>query len=158
MKEAMRAANRHVHPTLQKTGLVVMIVGAVLFLLPAPPPDPFATVHELFEMTIRHYWWQCVGMGVYVLGNTLRLIGKQGHPGLPWPVMGPPIEVVASVQLRRRAWENRIAALSAAPALPAPRRRRRFKLAFARIRRMRRGRPQLVRSRRRRAEAPAYAN
>jgi hypothetical protein len=134
-----------------------MIVGAVLFLLPAPKPDPFATAHELFEMTIRHYWWQCVGMGVYVLGNTLRLIGKQGHPGLPWPRLGAPIEVVASLQLRRRAWENRMRALAAPAAPPAPRRRR-FKLAFARFRRMRRGRPHLVLSRRRRAEAVALAD
>jgi hypothetical protein len=152
----MKAAVRHGNATLQKTGVVVMIVGAVLFLLPAPPPDPFATAHELFQMTIRHYYWQCVGMGVYVLGNTLRLIGKQGHPGLPWPMIGPPIEVVASLQLRRRAWENRMKALSAPP-VPRTPRRRRFKLAFARIRRMRRGRPQLVRSRRRR-ETPAFAN
>jgi hypothetical protein len=157
MKEPMRPARRHGNPTLQKTGLVVMFAGAVLFLLPAPPADPFATTHELIEMTARHYLWQWAGICVYVVGNTLRLIGKQGHPGLPWPVMGPPIEVVASIQLRRRAWENRVKALSAPPAPPTPRRRR-FKLAFARIRRMRRGRPQLVRSRRRRAEAPAFAN
>ena len=155
----MKISPRHRNAALQRTGVAVMIVGAVLFLLPAPRPDPFASAHELFQMTIRQYWWQWVGMGVYVLGNTLRLIGKQGHPGLPWPSVGPPIEVVASVQLRRRAWENRVKALAetAAPTPPRPRRRRRFKLAFARIRRMRRGRPRLVRPRRDRA-CEAVAN
>jgi hypothetical protein len=153
MKEAMRSVRRHGNPTLQKFGLAVMIVGAVLFVLPAPPPDPFATAHELFEMTIRHYWWQCVGMGVYVLGNTLRLIGKQGHPGLPLPRLGPSIEVIAAFQLRKRARENLVAAMAGqvAPAVHAT--RWKYRLTARRAAR-RHGMP-LPRGVR---PAPAYAN
>src|SRR6185503_1386000 len=132
----MKPVTRHGNATLQRTGLCIMIVGAVLFLLPAPRPDPFATVHELIEMTYRHYMWQCVGMGAYILGNTLRLIGKQGHPGLPLPRVGPPIEVVAALQLRRRAWQNRVAALSGVTS-PAEHSRWRLRIAARRSARLR---------------------
>jgi hypothetical protein len=109
---------RHRHRTLEKAGIVLMVAGAVAVLLPAPPADALADVHEIVQLLSRHYWWQFGGMVALVLGNTLRLIGLQGHPGLPWPLLprGIPPEVAALLALRRRAMENRRLALAAASA------------------------------------------
>jgi len=137
-----------------------MIAGATVYFVPLvlPRADGLADTHELVTLAVYHLWWQFAGATIFSLGTTLRLIGLQGHPGLPWlPFMRRlPHDVIASVQLRRRAWENRVRALAAPPAPPTGRRRRRIKLALARVRRMRRGRPHLVR-RRRRDESPSFA-
>jgi hypothetical protein len=122
----MRAAIRHGNATLSRWGVHVMVFGGAFFVLPALlPTDDFAGTHETFLMASRLLWWQFAGVTVLFLGNTLRLIGTQGHPGLPW-LFGrrPPHDVVAGLQLRRRAWENRAAALSgdlAPPILLRPR-------------------------------------
>jgi len=157
----MRTVTRHGNPKLARWGADAMIAGAVIFFLPLvlPRADGLADAHELVTAAVHHLWWQFAGASVFSAGSTLRLIGIQGHPGLPWPsfLRSLPPDLVATIQLRRRARENRVRALAQPPGATTGRRRRRgLKLAFARVRRMRRGRPHLVR-RRRRDESPSYA-
>ena len=85
----MKTPRRHGNETLRRIGVGVMVIGLVAALLPAPAADPFSTVHELYELSGRQLWWWFGGITVLALGNTLRLIGAQGHPGLPWPLFRP---------------------------------------------------------------------
>jgi hypothetical protein len=138
-RPAMNFASRHARPRVRRWGSDLMILGGVLFFVPLflPGADPFADAHELWTMASRHLWWQFAGVAVFVLGNTLRLIGVQGHPGMPWPLIGrrPPPDLVASLELRRRAAENRASALSEASDPTSERarpRRRRFRFVAGR--------------------------
>jgi hypothetical protein len=91
-----------------------MVGGFVAAILP-PLAAPFgATEHEFYDLIARHLWWQFGGWTACVLGNLVRLVGVQGHPGLPWPGRRGrvPFELIALVQLRRRAFENRAKARS----------------------------------------------
>lgn len=109
----MKIASRHGNETLRRIGVAIMVAGFIAILLPAPPADPLASAREIYELVARHYWWQFGGCAGAILGNLVRLIGKQGHPGLPSPRLynGMPAELAARIQLRRRAWENRAKAL-----------------------------------------------
>ena len=111
----MTRATKHRSERLERTGYVILAIGAALFLFPALPPDPFATAHDLIVLMEWHWWLKFAGITAVMLGNTLRLIGVQGHPGLPWPLVGPrvPHDLIARIELRRRAWENRAKALAA---------------------------------------------
>jgi len=86
--EAMTPVPSHRNRTIEKVGVVVMIAGAVAALLPARPADGLENVHEIVVMYSHHWWWWFGGIVSIVIGNTLRLIGLQGHPGLPWPLWG----------------------------------------------------------------------
>ena len=105
----------HGNETVRRIGVGVMIVGFVALVLPAPPADPLASAHEIFDLVARHFWWQFGGCAGLILGNLIRLTGKQGHPGLPWPVLygGLSAELAAHIQLRLRAIKNRAKALAA---------------------------------------------
>lgn len=85
----MTTPRRHGNETLRKIGVGVMVIGLVAALLPAPEADKFSTAHELWELSGRQLWWWFGGVTVLAIGNTLRLIGAQGHPGLPWPLFRP---------------------------------------------------------------------
>src|SRR5262245_43204400 len=82
----MTTSRRHGNETLRKIGVGVMVIGLVAALLPAPEADKFSTAHELWQLSGRQLWWWFGGITVLAFGNTLRLIGQQGHPGLPWPL------------------------------------------------------------------------
>jgi hypothetical protein len=110
MRDAVR---RHGSPTLRRWGVYVMIFGGSFFLLPIVlRKDVFLDVHETFSLASRVLWCQFAGVAALVCGNTMRLIGAQGHPGLPFFGKRAAHELMARVQLRRRAWENRMAALA----------------------------------------------
>lgn len=104
----------HGNETLRRVGVGMMIVGGVALVLPAPPADELATAHELFDLVATHYWWQFWGWACVIVGNIVRLIGKQGHPGLPLPKLYGrlPAELAAPIQLRLRALTNRAEALA----------------------------------------------
>lgn len=106
----------HGNDTVRRAGVGLMIVGGVALILPAPPADPLATAHEIFDLVATHYWWQFWGWAGVILGNIVRLIGKQGHPGLPLPKLYGklPAELAAPIQLRLRALKNRAEALAEA--------------------------------------------
>jgi hypothetical protein len=106
-----KPGRRHGSAVLERIGWCVMAVGAALVLVPAFPADGLASVHELLEMTQWALWQKFAGCAALMVGNTLRLIGVQGHPGLPWPGRLPE-ELVARIALRRRAFENRARALA----------------------------------------------
>jgi hypothetical protein len=135
----MRAVPRHQHPRLRRLGVATMVVGGVLVLLPAPPADPLDGPHEIVRLLGDHLWWQFAGVCALFVGNTLRLIGVQGHPGLPWPLFGRklPHDVFAGIQVHRRAWENRARIVAGLwrpdPERARSRRRRRIRLAARRV-------------------------
>jgi hypothetical protein len=71
--------------------------------MPALPADDFATVHELVVLWQMHWWVKFAGVAALIVGNTLRLIGAQGHPGLPWPLFGKAdVFAQARLSVRRR--------------------------------------------------------
>jgi hypothetical protein len=113
----MHTPIRHGNATLRRIGVGVIVVGLVAVVLPAPRAEPLADTHELIELMSRHLWWQFGGWAAVQMGCTLLLIGLQGHPGLPLPRLrgGPPPEIVARLELRRRAHENRVKARSLVP-------------------------------------------
>jgi len=84
----MSAARTHGNARLKQAGVSVMWVGIVLVVMPALPADHFANVHEIFVLWQLHWWLKFAGVAALIVGNTLRLIGTQGHPGLPWPLFG----------------------------------------------------------------------
>ena len=98
----------HRHEILRRVGIVLIVAGLAA-LLPAPPAAGDASVHEIAVLYATHAWWWIAGWSAITVGNTLRLIGVQGHPGLPWPLIGRrvPPEIEAMLALRRRARENR---------------------------------------------------
>ena len=104
----------HGNATLHRIGIGMMIVGGVALVLPAPPADPLATAHEIFDLVATHYWWQFWGWAGVIVGNIVRLMGKQGHPGLPLPKLYGklPAELAAPIQLRLRALKNKAEALA----------------------------------------------
>jgi hypothetical protein len=129
----------HAKPKIARWGRHVMLVGAAVFFLPLvlPKADGLADAHELWRHVVSHLWWQLAGATVFTLGTTLRLIGLQGHPGLPFPpfMRRLPHDFVAGVHLRRRAFENRARAL-AGEISSAPRSRWRFRVRARRAARL----------------------
>ena len=93
----MRSLPRHGNEKLRTLGVYVMVVGLVAAVLPAPAADPLADAHEIYAMVARQIWWQSAGWSVVIVGNVMRLIGTQGHPGLPWPLYGQ-IDTLAMVR------------------------------------------------------------
>jgi hypothetical protein len=102
---------RHGSKVLETVGWCLIAVGAALVFVPAFPADRLASVHELLALAQWALWQKYAGFAAIVIGNVLRLVGVQGHPGLPWPGRLPE-ELVARIQLRRRAFENRARALA----------------------------------------------
>src|SRR5262245_18093971 len=100
--------------TVRRVGVGMMIAGGVALILPAPPADPLATAHEIFDLVATHYWWQFGGWAGVILGKIVRIAGKQGHPGLPLPKRYGklPAELSAPIQLRLRALRNKAEALA----------------------------------------------
>jgi hypothetical protein len=84
----MSPVKRHGSERLRKAGVASMWVGFVLVVMPALPADHFASVHEILLLWKLHWWMKFAGVAALIVGNTLRLIGTQGHPGLPWPLFG----------------------------------------------------------------------
>lgn len=108
--------HRHGNERLRQAGICLMVGGLVAAVLP-PLAAPFGTTeHEFYELIASHLWWQFGGWTACVTGNLVRLVGVQGHPGLPWPGRRLPPELVARLELRKRAFENR----AKARALVAP--------------------------------------
>jgi len=136
----MQTTRKHGNPRLARIGRDAMIAGATVFFLPLvlPRADGLADAHELVTLAVHHLWWQFAGATIFSLGTTVRLIGIQGHPGLPWPpfMRRLPHDVVASIQLRRRAWENRAKAL-AGEITAVPHARWKFRVAARRAARRR---------------------
>ena len=85
----MKKPRRHGNETLRKIGVGLMVIGLVAAFCPMPAANPFSTARELVELSGRQLWWWFGGTTVLAFGNTLRLIGTQGHPGLPWPLFRP---------------------------------------------------------------------
>lgn len=81
----MSPARRHGNEKLRKAGVAAMWVGFALAVMPALPADPFAGVHDILVLWQFHWWLKFAGVAALVLGNIARLIGTQGHAGLPWP-------------------------------------------------------------------------
>ncbi len=137
----MQFPKSHRRPWLVQLGRDVMFAGAAVFFLPLllPKADGLANAHELWRLAGHHLWWQFAGVSVFTLGNMLRLVGVQGHVGLPWPPIGRhlPHDLVAGIQIRRRASQNRTAARAEAVAAAATRRHWRFRLTARRLHRPR---------------------
>jgi len=84
----MSPVKPHGNARLLKAGVAMMWLGCVLVVMPALPADHFANVHEIVLLWQVHWWMKFAGVAALIVGNTLRLIGTQGHPGLPWPLFG----------------------------------------------------------------------
>lgn len=84
----MSPARPHGNDKLQRAGVSLLWLGFALVVMPALPANPFANVHEIFVLWQMHWWLKFAGVAALIVGNTLRLIGTQGHPGLPWPLFG----------------------------------------------------------------------
>ncbi len=83
----MNRANRpHRHPRLRRAGVLVLVVGAAAFVLPVLPPAPFSS--EMADATQALLWERFGATVLMFVGNLMRLVGEQGHPGLPWPLWG----------------------------------------------------------------------
>jgi hypothetical protein len=111
----MTVLAHHRNEPLRRTGVALMWLGMALVIFPAIPADRLTHVHEIVVLWQLTWWMKFAGVTALMLGNTMRLIGVQGHPGLPfpvWPGRVPP-EILAHLALRRRAWDNWVAAKAA---------------------------------------------
>ena len=84
-----RVAPVHRRPGLRKAGIVLIVVGAIVFFAPMPPRDGLDDAARMMALARIAYWKCFAGTALLFLGNVLRLIGEQGHPGLPWPLFRP---------------------------------------------------------------------
>jgi hypothetical protein len=84
----MIVAKPHGSERLRKAGVAAMWIGFALVVMPALPADHFANVHEILVLWKMHWWLKFAGVAALIVGNIVRLIGTQGHPGMPWPLFG----------------------------------------------------------------------
>jgi hypothetical protein len=75
------------HPRLRRVGIVLLVLGAIVFFAPLPPVDSMDAAARVISAARWGLWMKFAGTVILFVGNVLRLLGEQGHPGLPWPLL-----------------------------------------------------------------------